>query len=148
MRVHYLLKVISLIGMISMQSCVEENKDYLIDAEEYYGDGSYFISLAQLNSPEIQADYCHPPIIFEFRDLYNFNGLATTSIYYDGHYLNFQHNLTENAINEGWIMSTSYVWVGLSEDWTFGKRGPEGWAAIPNVNRKTIPPNSMYKYCI
>jgi hypothetical protein len=143
MRVKIWCTLIILSLVIIVISCDTVDKDPIINAEDYYGDGSYFISLARLSSPEIYGDYCGSPVLFEFRDLYYLTGMATSSIYNDGLFLNFQHNLTQNIIDEGWIIVTSYVWVGSPEDWPFGKKGPQGgWASIPGVSRKEIPSNS------
>jgi len=136
MRVKYLY--ISIISVIFswLISCQSNNENPEIRAEDFYGDGSFFISLARLSSPDVQGDYCSTPTVFELRVKRNLKEFGTSTIYSDKLFLNFQYNLLQDRINEGWGIHQTYVWVGLEEDWINGKEGPEmGWRiAIPGVD--------------
>jgi hypothetical protein len=113
---------------------VEENPE--INADDYYGDGSYFISLARLKSPEINVDFCGDPKTFELRNESHLDEYGTVTVYGDGHYLNLHTQLLAEKISEGWDLGNAYIWIGLKEDWNYDKKGPAGgWSAVPGIIR-------------
>ena len=135
MRVKIWSNLIILSIVIIVFSCDNTDEASIINAEDFYGDGSYYISLARLSSPEIRNDYCGSLQVFELRTQNSLKGLGTVTIYRDNSFLNFQYNLTSGAISEGWAVAMSLVWVGNSTDWDYGRDGPEGgWATVPNMN--------------
>jgi len=117
-------------------SCQSNDENPEIRAQDFYGDGSFFISLARLSSPDVTGDHCGTPTVFELRVKRNLKEYGTASVYCDQLSLNVQYNLLQDRINEGWGIHETYVWVGLEEEWINGKEGPEmGWrVAIPGVD--------------
>jgi len=134
MRIIYLsITVLTLI--ISLLSCEKVKEDTVINAQDYYGDGSFFISLARLSSPNVNGNFCSNPKVFELRTSYNLKAFGTVTIYSDGRFLNFQYDLLPNIISEGWVIVASLVWVGVTDDWEYGRDGPVGgWSAVPDIN--------------
>ena len=127
--------------IISLLSCEKTTEEPEIIAEDYYGDGSFFISLARLSSPDVQGEYCNIPTVFDLRVKRNLKEFGTVTIYEDRMYLDFQFNLLQDRINEGWGIFETFVWVGLADDWINGKKGPDGgWRRyIPGVDVVTHP---------
>ena len=129
--------------ILSLISCENIEEDPVINAEDYYGDGSYFIELARLKSPEIQERFCGNVQVFELRSRSDLSEFGTTTVYSDGLNLVFQFNLHQNRIIEGWRIDETFVWVGLAEDWLYGRKGPSGgWRNYPGitvVGHHTLP---------
>jgi hypothetical protein len=134
MKAKYFLYYLLTIVLTGFFSCENEEIDQRIRAQDYYGDGSYFISLARLSSPDIQDDFCGNPLMYEIRNDNNLGAFGTASVYIDGLYLNIQYDLLGSVINQGWGIVASLVWIGKSEDWDYGKKGPVGgWSAVPDI---------------
>jgi len=121
----------------------------IINAQEYYGNGSFFIKLARLSTPEVANEYCGIPHLFELRKQSDLSACGTVTIYNDGLNLNLQYNLNSSAINEGWGIVSSLVWLGLPQNWDYGRDGPDGgWSAVPDIIRdrySSLPTTAVHK---
>ncbi len=124
-------------------SCEEDVDNSVINVHDYYGDGSFFVSFPKLNSPEIILDHCGMPTTYEMRKLaFNLQEFGTVTIFRDGLYLNFQFDLVQDRISEGWRIYNTYVWVGLSEEWREGRDGVEGgWDSLEGIDINRFPTN-------
>jgi hypothetical protein len=126
--------------LISLISCNSNEENPEIYARDYYGDGSFFISLAKLGSPQISADHCGLPKAYELRLNHNLLEFGTVTVFRDGQYLNLQFDLILERINDGWKAIYTYVWVGLSKDWIEGRDGPEGgWRSVEGIDIRHFP---------
>ena len=79
MRVKILSGFIILSLVIIVISCDTIEESPQINPEDYYGDGSFFIALARLNSPDISEYYCGRPEVFELRDKQTLNDYGTVT---------------------------------------------------------------------
>jgi hypothetical protein len=123
---------------LSCEEVKEENP--IIRAEDYYGDGSFFIELARLSQPELLGNHCGSTQVFELRNDDNLQEFGTVVISNDGRYLNLQCNLIARAVFDNWRIAATLVWIGKSEDWPYGKKGPlGGWSAYPDIEVVRFP---------